>query len=304
MYQNPVYPKAAAFTLPRHTTTTMRRHPRGPNGKGVAPQQLATNSPVPLYHRLYTILRERIVNGVARPGDLMPTENELMAAYGVARNTVKRALNDLAADGLVSRARGRGTMVIPNSAVLQMQAPIAANIDDLWPLLSMIGQLTSAELRTYEFIPANTYLAEQLNLPVGAVVQHTARIRRCGDTPFSYSQSFMPESVGRSISPEDLRELPLIELIKRAGIRIHRVRQAITCTVADEIASSSLEVDAGSALLKLRRVYFDDGERAVNYAEILYNPRLFEYRMSWTRGSNDALKLDATTQTSANSPGL
>jgi len=271
----------------------MPRNPRG--ASSVSHQPLGSNSPVPLYHRLYLILKERIINGVYRPGALLPTENELISAYGVARNTVKRALNDLADDGLVSRSRGRGTLVMPNSAMARMQAPISANIDNLWPILSTIGQVTTIDLKTFEFVPVNEHVAEQLGIPAGTTILHSARVRSSNGAPFSYSQSFMPEDVGRTFTKADLRKHPLIDLIKRAKIRVVRVQQAITCRLADEVASAYLKVEAGSPLLKLRRVYFNESERAINYAEILYNPRLFEYRMSWTQGGGNRLRLDSST---------
>src|SRR4029450_10752909 len=76
----------------------------------------AERSPIPLYHRLHVILRERIVSGTYRPGDLVPAEAELMARFGVSRITAKRALDELSAEGLVERGRGRGATGTPAGA--------------------------------------------------------------------------------------------------------------------------------------------------------------------------------------------
>ena len=71
---------------------------------------LNPTSPTPLYHQLYTVLRERIVRGDFAPSQTLPGEQELAKLFDVSRITVKRALNELAASGLVSRHRGRGTI--------------------------------------------------------------------------------------------------------------------------------------------------------------------------------------------------
>jgi len=67
--------------------------------------------PTPLYHQVYLVLRERIQSGVYADGETLPGEQELARAFDVSRITVKRALNELAANNLVSRHRGRGTIV-------------------------------------------------------------------------------------------------------------------------------------------------------------------------------------------------
>ncbi len=253
-------------------------------------------SPLPLYHRLYVLLRERIVNGTYRIGQILPTETELMQTFGVSRITVQRALNDLAEEGLVQRSRGRGTTVTPNAKALRLDTPIAASIDRLFANLTAIGEGTTVEVKQLEYIPANDYIAKQLGIEAGVIVQHAARVRHLQDQPFSYSQSFLLESVGRQFDAESLVKKPMIDLILDSGITLARVQQAISCTLADDVSAGMLNVEIGSPLLKLRRIFLDETERAVNYAEILYSPDRFEYRMTWTRGANDQLELETAGQ--------
>jgi GntR family transcriptional regulator len=253
-----------------------------------------SRSPVPLYHRLYVLLRERIVNGTYQIGRILPTETELMQTFGVSRITVQRALNDLAEEGLVQRSRGRGTTVTGNAKALRLGTPIAASIDRLFANLTAISEGTTVEVKQLEYIPANEYIAKQLGIEAGVIVQHAARIRHLRDQPFSYSRSFLLEAVGRQFGPESLIKKPMIDLILDSGINIARVQQAISSTLADDVSAGMLKVEIGSPLLKLRRIFLDETERAVNYAEILYSPDRFEYRMTWTRGANDQLELDTS----------
>jgi GntR family transcriptional regulator len=69
------------------------------------------HSPLPLYHQLYEIVRQGILDGEWRPGDVLPPESELIAHYQVSRTTVRQVLDMLVNEGLIYRQRGRGTSV-------------------------------------------------------------------------------------------------------------------------------------------------------------------------------------------------
>jgi ABC-type glycerol-3-phosphate transport system substrate-binding protein len=69
------------------------------------------DSPIPIYHQLKTLIRESIVSGTWRPGDLIPTEHKLCQMYNISRSPVRQALNELAREGVLIRQPGRGTFV-------------------------------------------------------------------------------------------------------------------------------------------------------------------------------------------------
>ena len=69
------------------------------------------NAQVPLYVQLAELFRQRIVKGVWKQGDRLPSLDRLVEEFGVARVTVRQAIERLARDGLVSPQRGRGTFV-------------------------------------------------------------------------------------------------------------------------------------------------------------------------------------------------
>ncbi len=257
------------------------------------PTQLGEDrSPIPLYHRLYVILRERIVNGTYRVGETLPTEAELTETYGLSRITAKRALDELAREGLAVRVRGRGTTVTRSGALRSGGGPIAAGIDGLLANLSLIGHGTSVEMKFFDYVPASPDVIDALDLPAGAVVQCAVRVRHLDGQPFSRSTSYVVESIGRTFTEEELTEHPLIELLARAGVELTRVQQTITATVADHESAAHLAVSVGAPLLKLRRVFFDADDRAVDYVEMLYRPDRFEYRMTLSRGANNRFHMD------------
>lgn len=74
-------------------------------------KHLQHDSIIPLYHQLKEILRESVDNGNWNTGDKVPSENQLMDEYGVSRNTVKKAIEELVQDGVLYRIQGKGTFV-------------------------------------------------------------------------------------------------------------------------------------------------------------------------------------------------
>lgn len=73
---------------------------------------VSITSPTPLYYQLCSTIKNYILDGTLRFGEKLPSEAELADSFNVSRITVKRALNELALENLVERARGRGTHVI------------------------------------------------------------------------------------------------------------------------------------------------------------------------------------------------
>lgn len=263
------------------------------SGSGLASAAFGQErSPIPLYHRLYVILRERIVNGTYRAGQVLPTELELMKSYGVSRITAKRAMDELSAEGLVERVRGRGTTVAKHAEALVGGGPLTAGIEGLLANLSVIGRRTSVEILEFGYVAAPNHVAEELGIAPQTPIQRAIRLRRLDGKPFSHSMTFVLERIGRTYDREEMAAHPLIDLIARAGTEIGHVRQSITATLADTLSAQRLDVSVGSPLLKLRRVFFDTEGEPIDYNEILYPPDRFEYRMTLTRGADNKFKLD------------
>ncbi len=252
----------------------------------------AERSPIPLYHRIYVILRERIVNGTYRVGEMLPSEAELMARFKVSRITARRAMDELSDEGLVERTRGRGTAVSKDAALHVGGNPIVGDIDGLMANLSIVGRGTTVEILEFDYVRPPLSVAAELGLEAGELAQRAIRVRSLDKGPFSLSTTFVLERIGRTYTREDLAAISLIDLITRSGSSIGHVTQSITATLADDISAQRLAVQPGSPLLKLRRVFYDTERRALDHIEILYRPDRFEYRMTLARGVNNKFELE------------
>jgi len=233
--------------------------------------------------RLYLTLREDILRGNYPEGTRLPGEQRLAAGHDVSRVTVRRALEALEADGLISRRAGSGTQVRVGAT---QRTRISADFATLMPLLVEIGRATQARLLSCVYAPAPASVAAALMLPPPARVQTAVRLRTLEAQPFSHLTTHVPEDIASHFSEADLATTPLFRLLERSGVKIDSAEQSVTATLAAPEVAELLEVSVGAALLSIERVVLDDTGRGVEYLSALYRPDMFRFEMTLNRISD------------------
>ncbi|WP_313623181.1 GntR family transcriptional regulator [Achromobacter sp.] len=235
-----------------------------------------SDSPLPLYHKVYLLLKQRLESGGFAAHKAMPGENALAAEYGVSRLTIRRSLDALASDGLIERRQGRGTFA---AGPLPFPAPQqGAGIDALMAHLARMGMHTQVRLLELETAPASPQVAARLDLNVGEPVQRAVRVRSHEGQPFSHLTTFVPDDIGQRIRRKDLGSKPLLAIFRDLGVRVARAEQSITAVLAEPGVAELLDVPVGSALLSLHRVVRDESGRPVEWLHARYRPDRYEYR--------------------------
>jgi GntR family transcriptional regulator len=250
---------------------------------------MAAALPLPKYHRIYLVLREQLHEG--RFADGLPGELALMQQFGVARVTVRRALEQLAGEGLISREPGRGTRPI---ALHDRQAgaandPMRTYLTGLLENLVSMGLRTSVKVLDVGTVTASEAVASALGLSPGDPVQKAIRVRSTREGPLSHITTYVPADVARRFGRRELSRKPILLLLEEAGVQVGRAVQTVSARLADAEVAGHLEVAVGSALLAVRRLIYDEQERPVQWLHGLYRPDRYEYEMHLSRvGSIDA----------------
>lgn len=237
------------------------------------------NSPTPLYHQIFLIIRDRIYDGTYAFESLIPGEHDLCSIFGVSRITAKRALDELAVAKLVVRRRGLGTRV----SLRVVSPPVHYSVDGFLENLLAMGLKTEVDVLDLEYVKASASVSLALNCEPGTTVQHAIRVRRLENEPFSYLTTWVPEDIGRSYSKKDVETKPLLMLLEHCGVVVSRAEQTITAVVADAVIAQALEVEIGAPLLRISRVVYDQTDRPVEYIIALYRPDRYQFRMHLTR---------------------
>src|SRR5579863_5685309 len=165
----------------------------------------------PLYEQVYATLRDAIYRGALGEGAIMPSETELVRVMGVSRITVRRAIDELVARGLVVRAQGRNTRVRKNIGL----EPITANVEELLENNLAMGFRTRANVIEFGTVPAPPDVAAALEVERGSEVQMSVRVRSFETEPFSHLTTYLPPEIGAHVSRQKLSEQPILILLER-----------------------------------------------------------------------------------------
>jgi GntR family transcriptional regulator len=253
--------------------------------------------PLPKYHQIYLVLREQLQEGRFTAG--LPGEVALAGQFGVARVTIRKALERLAGEGLIERAPGRGTVPIAQP----VRAPPAGNARA--PLRGLLENIVTMGLRTRvtvlacKVVAAPDAVAQALQIENGARVQKAVRLRSTREGPLSLITTHIPEPLARGFGRRELAKKPILILLEESGVRIGRAVQTISARLADAEVARHLGLQVGSAPLAVTRLIYDQQERPVQWLHGLYRPDRYQYEIQLSRvGSIDAKVWVSTELTS------
>ena len=260
--------------------------------------------PLPKYHQIYLVLRQQLRDGRFEAG--LPGELALMEQFGVARVTVRRALLQLADEGLILREPGRGTRpVVARGQEAQMQASALATgkqarLTGLLENLVAMGMRTKVKVLSVERMRAPLDVAEALRLQRNDLVQKAERVRSTADGPLSHITTWVPDAISSGFGKRELAQKPILVLLEESGVKVGRAEQTISARLADVSMARHLDVSVGSALLAVRRLIYDEDERPVQWLHGLYRPDRYEYQMQLSRVGDIDAKVWVSRELSAN----
>lgn len=220
-----------------------------------------------MHRQLFMVLRDEIGRGVYSSG-LLPKEETLCERFGVARVTVRRALSDLAAQGVVERRHGRGTFVREDRLPLARVLPSLNFID------SLRHAMTDTEVRVLKVEQAvpPMEVTSLLQLSAGEKALHVLRLRSIDGAPVLFTDAWVPTHLAKGVTATALRKHALYEILLNQGVKFGRVVQQITAEVSDPVRAELMQIDVGMPLLKIARVIHDEASRPVQHMSITMTP--------------------------------
>ncbi|BBX19231.1 GntR family transcriptional regulator [Mycolicibacterium duvalii] len=240
--------------------------------------------PEPAYQVLRDRLRDQITRGRYADGARLPTESELVARHGISRQTVRRAFQDLVAEGFVYRIPGRGSYASERGRRYLRQL---GSVEDLMSLSDDTTMDVLDGLRRRVDVDA----ASRLRLDDDVV--YTVVLRRLHDgIPFGYTVIHLPPAVGVSLlGCAGLRTgatstHTVISLVEpHLDTPIAEAAQSITVARADPATADAVDTTPGHPMLRVDRLYADERGRAVELAVSHFLPEQYTYRVTLRRSS-------------------
>jgi len=227
---------------------------------------LAKASGTSLHRQLFIVLRDEISRGVYAEKGALPKEELLCERFGVSRITVRRALTDLAAQGVVERRHGLGTFIREDFE--PRRTPSLSVVDELRQLAAE----TSVEVLEVLAAQPPADIAALLHLAAGARAVRAVRLRRTGGLPVMLTDAWVPGTLSRGVTQAALRKKALFEILISQGLKFGRVIQEITAQPADPVRAGLLQTEVGAPLLKIARLMHDHKAHPVLHLVVYLTP--------------------------------
>jgi GntR family transcriptional regulator len=228
----------------------------------------------PLYEQIKILLTQSLVSGEWKPGEAIPSELELAARYRVSQGTVRKAIDELAAEHIVVRRQGKGTFVASH-AEPSYQYRFLRVMPDSGEKLHPQNLFFALERGK-----AQGESAGALGLKTGAAVLGFKRVMSFGGRPMILDEIVLDARQFPGMTLAELEEFggsvySFYETV--FGIRMIRAEERVRAVAADTVAAAHLKVAPGAPLLCVDRVAFTYGDKPVEWRRGLCRTDGFSY---------------------------
>jgi GntR family transcriptional regulator len=222
----------------------------------------------PLYRQIKGLIINALESGEWRPGESIPSETDLAVRFNVSQGTVRKAIDEMAADNLLVRRQGKGTFVATHSDPRAFFRFLR-----LVPLSGSIEQTRSVPLECWR-AKAGPEAARILGLSLGDSIIIVRRALEFSGKPVVVDEIYLPGEIFSGLSLDLLKESQgsLYSFFEaHFGVRMIRAEERIRAVAADRTSAELLGVTEGSPLLSVERVSFTYGDKPVEWRRGLYS---------------------------------
>jgi len=226
-----------------------------------------------LYARIEETIATEIAQGEYRPGDQLPTEDELLERFQVSRITIRRAIQNLIRRGLLEIRRGLGTFVLLPRIEAEL-TKLTGFVEDM----SAAGRRATARVVSQGVVAASARVAERLRLAKGTKVMRIERVRLADGMPISFDETYLPLSLGKQIVRNDLRLYPIFTLLeKEYGVPLIEADYELEAVIATKAVAKALQVMVGSPIFQIERTSMTTGNQPIDYEVLSYRGDLVRF---------------------------
>lgn len=229
----------------------------------------------PLYMRVHATLVDRLMAGEWHPGSVIPSEIALAKELKVSQGTVRKAIDQLCADGALRRVQGRGTFVSEQTPELaHFRFFRLVDEDDNLAIPQLYRQIGSKQ-------PVPDDVGEELAIAPGSEVHVIQRIRTIGGERAISETVTVPVDIMPGLSAEAPLPNALYPHYQATfGVTVLRTEDRLSAVNADERIAKRLSVAAGTALLRADRLAFDLTDRCVEHRVTFFITRGHRFQVT------------------------
>lgn len=215
-----------------------------------------------IYVKLSGIISGQIESGCLQPGEMLPSENEFCAAYGISRTTVRQALHELEQRGSIERIRGRGTFVL---------APkVSRDIGNLYSFsdqMRRLGKKPSSRIVSFKLISRDKCVPAARQLDSDRLID-VLRVRIADDCPMLLENTFLPVNLCPNLSWEMLETQSLYTILSDTyGLTISHALESYEAVVMTKEECQLLDCEPNGPAFLIKRSTWDTEGRMIEYTK-------------------------------------
>jgi len=229
------------------------------------PYVIDKDSYEPAYLQLANILRRQISEGAFRPGDLLPSEAQLVRRYGISPMTVRRSINLLLDEGVVNTEQGRGTFV--------RHLELSTAIFDLQELQDLVANGTAGDVKLLDVrvVAADEKTARKLDISVGSPAIYIRRLFTQNGEPIFYHRAYLLYDPSRPIVEAEMDVTSLKGLFTHSdSALLKRGQLTIESALMNPEEADLLQTCLPAAAFYLEHVFYDFSDRPVSWGWFIF----------------------------------
>ena len=228
----------------------------------------------PLYYQLYSVLKERIIDGTYKVGEILPSESDMIEEFGVSRITIRRALSDLENDGYIEKRKGKGSIVLR----MRLERPLTVFNSFSGDAIAR-GDRPGSIVLSLDRMLAGVHVAEKLGISSSDEVYALIRLRLLNGRIVALHKSYIRTDLGFETRPEDFGEdTSLYSFLEEHGIVLGSADETVEARLATNELRRYLFIDEQyCAVVYKERVTYDARMNPVEFSENSYLGDQYKY---------------------------
>jgi GntR family transcriptional regulator len=232
------------------------------------------DSPVPLYYQIENDLRRLISTGKIVPGTTLPPELELCRLYGVGRHTMRMALSRLAADDLISRRAGKGTVVKPQADRMKFYLDRSFTRQ-----MVEMGREPHSKVLEITTGVVDTNCPDVFHNKIGSSCARLVRLRFGDNEPIGLQSTTILTELCPDLHKQNFDQESLYDILARGyQLVITEIQHTISADTADEFHAELLHVSEGDPILVVYTAAFLHSRQVIEHTVSYYRADKYEYR--------------------------
>ncbi len=240
---------------------------------------LDKSSFVPIYYQLYKHFEAMIRSGELAPGDMLPTEMEFAEAFGISRMTVRRAIGELSAAGMVHSVKGKGTFVAQPKL-----DEITFNLNQRF-IDGESDEEVSQTLLECRIIRADAHIGGRLGIDVGTRCLFCRMVSKAGGIPLVYETRYAVYTKRAPLIENQLKDMSLTHIVSAHSDKVpSRTKRVLMASRAMADEPKVLQIEAGDPVFLMIQTIYDDDNQTIAWGKSIH--RGDRYRLVSYNGWN------------------